>query len=58
MRKRPFMDVWARSKQERQLSTGNEAVWRGDYKFHHAEKGLRTGATIRFSWHGARQIMN
>lgn len=52
VRKRPFLDAWARSKQELQLSTGDEAVWRGDYKFHHAEMGFAHGRDnpVQLAW--------
>ena len=52
VRKRPFLDGWARSRQERQLSTGDESAWRDDYKFHHAEKGFSHGRDnpVQLAW--------
>lgn len=55
VRRRPFLDAWARSRQERQLSTGDEAAWRDDYKFHYAEKGFWHGRDnpVQLAWCGA-----
>jgi len=55
VRRRPFLDAWARSRQERQLSTGDEAAWRDDYKFHCAEKGFSHGRDnpVQLAWCGA-----
>ncbi|MDF7788471.1 hypothetical protein P4910_23775 [Pantoea stewartii] len=43
VRKRPFLNAWARSGDEPQLSTGDETLWRNDYKFLRAEKGFLQG---------------
>ncbi|WP_394551388.1 plasmid fertility inhibition factor family protein [Pantoea sp. SGAir0183] len=43
VRKRPFLNAWARSGDEPQLAAGDEKVWRKDYKFFRAEKGFSQG---------------
>jgi len=43
VRKRPFLNAWARSGDEPQLAAGDEKVWRNDYKFFRAEKGFSHG---------------
>lgn len=59
VRKQPFLDAWARSTQERQLSTGNEAVWRDVYKFHYAENGFLHGRDnpVPLAWCGAHYVL-
>ncbi|MBA3537617.1 MAG: hypothetical protein H0T84_13585 [Tatlockia sp.] len=40
-----FLELWKNDPRnsERYLAIGNEAVWRKDYKFHHAEEGFSLG---------------
>ncbi|WP_228744749.1 MULTISPECIES: plasmid fertility inhibition factor family protein [Enterobacterales] len=58
VRKRQFLDAWARSGQEHHLATGDESVWRQDYKFLHAEKGFSDGISnpVSLAWCGANYI--
>ena len=60
VRKRPFLEAWARSGQEQQLAKGDEAAWRADYKFLHAEKGFANGRDnpVPLAWCDAHYRMD
>lgn len=41
--KKPFLQAWALSHQERHLAVGDESIWRQDRKFAEAEDGFSHG---------------
>lgn len=59
VKKRPFLQAWARAHQERHLAVGDEAIWRQDSKFASAEGGFSHGRSnpVPLAWCGGDYLI-